>query len=119
VNDDREASLPACLSCGACCFSTLPEAVRVTGDDYARLGDEAERYTVFLAHRCYMGLEDGHCAALDVRPDGTFACRVYERRPAVCRDVERASPACNAERWEKLDRTVVALERVRRTSPIR
>ncbi|MFO0650756.1 MAG: YkgJ family cysteine cluster protein [Polyangiales bacterium] len=119
IDADRDASLPHCLACGACCFSTLPEAVRVTGDDHARLGDDAERYATFIGHRCYMRIEDGHCAALEVTPEGAFACRVYERRPEVCRAVERASPACNAERWEKLDRTVVALARVRRSATLR
>ncbi len=120
IDADRDASLPACLECGACCFSTLPEAVRVTGDDHDRLGDDdAARFAVFIGHRCYMRIEDGHCAALEVTPEGAFACRVYARRPEVCRAVERASPACNAERWEKLDRTVVALARVRRRATLR
>ncbi len=103
-----------CVACGACCFSTLPEAVRVTGDDHARLGDDAETYAVFIGHRCYMRIEDGRCAALAVDASGRLACRVYERRPAACRALERGSAACNAERWEKLDRAVVAVERLRR-----
>lgn len=106
---------PECLRCGACCFSDNPTAVRVTGDDRARLGDAlAERYTDFIGHRCYMRLRDGHCAALEVRPDGDFACAVYASRPEVCRALERGSAACAGERWEKVDRTVVALARARR-----
>lgn len=106
---------PECLACGACCFTDNPEAIRVTGADHARLGEErASRFTRFSAHRCFMRLEDGRCAALQVRPDGVFACAVYDARPTVCRDLARGSAACNAERWEKVDRTVVALERLRR-----
>lgn len=112
-----EHDAPECLACGACCFSTNPTAIRVTGDDRARLGEDlAERFTDFVGHRCFMRLEDGHCAALEVRPEGVFACAVYDRRPAVCRHLARGSAACNGERWEKVDRTVVALSRVRRGS---
>lgn len=110
-----EHAAPECLACGACCFTDNPAAIRVTGSDHARLGDLlAERFTAFVGHRCYMRLEDGHCAALDVHSDGVFACAVYDARPSICRELSRGSPACNGERWEKVDRTVVALERLRR-----
>ena len=56
---------------------------------------------------------DDHCAALQVRPDGSFVCALYEHRPQVCRDLARGSAACNAERWEKVHRTVDSLRRVR------
>jgi uncharacterized protein len=55
---------PTCLACGACCFSTLETYVRVTGQDYARLGEHAEQVTVFVGNRCYMRMEHGHCAQL-------------------------------------------------------
>jgi Fe-S-cluster containining protein len=105
---------PECLSCGACCFSTNPTAVRVRGDDHTRLGEAlTARFTTFVDHRCYMRVEDGHCAALEVRADGTFACLVYDARPDVCRQLARGSAACNGERWEKVHRTVEALARLR------
>ena len=40
-------------------------------------------------------LDDGWCAALD---RGTMLCRIYERRPTVCRDYEMGGSDCLAER---------------------
>lgn len=40
-------------------------------------------------------LEDGWCAALD---RDTMLCRVYERRPAVCREFRVGESECIAER---------------------
>ena len=69
-----------CLECGACCFSTLPTYLNLDGDDHERLGDDAERLTVFLGNRCYMRLIDGHCAALRVdSAERRFVCTVYDR----------------------------------------
>ena len=93
-----------CLSCGACCFSLLPTYVRVTGDDWVRLGEAAERVAHFIGHRAYMRMEHGHCAALMKRTDDAggieYFCTIYERRPQVCRDLARGSPQCLAE-WEQ------------------
>jgi uncharacterized protein len=100
-------AVPPCLECGACCFSRLDTYVRVTGDDYARLGDQAEQVTTFVGNRCYMRMDQGHCAALEVSP-GRYACRVYAARPEVCRALERGSPSCEAELQEKAPRTHLA-----------
>ena len=100
---------PECLACGACCFSELPTYVRVTGEDHARLGDDAEAWTHFVGNRCYLRMQDGHCAALRVEPAGRFVCAIYERRPETCRRLERGSPECAAERHEKTARTRLAL----------
>jgi uncharacterized protein len=95
-------TIPAnCLRCGVCCFSESAEYVWVRGDDWSRLGDEADRLAHFIGHRAFMRMRDGHCAALDVRvtADGTkeFFCTIYERRPEICRDLGRGSPECEAE----------------------
>jgi Fe-S-cluster containining protein len=101
---------PACLSCGTCCFSTLERYVPVSGDDYARLGEDAETLVRWIANRAYLRLENGHCAALAVDPaQRIFACTVYERRPSVCRDLERGSPPCAGERDAKGERPARAL----------
>jgi hypothetical protein len=78
--------------------------VRVTGDDYARLGEEAERVTQFVGNRCYMQMTGEHCAALAVTPSGEFVCGVYEKRPEICRELSRGGPACAAEREQKAER---------------
>jgi uncharacterized protein len=103
-----------CTRCGACCFSESPRHARVTGDDYERLADAAEGLVHFIGNQAFMRIEGSEgtrrCAALVVDPaSGTFMCRIYERRPAVCRELERGSGGCAGERDTKLGRTRVAL----------
>lgn len=82
----------------------LPTYVRVTGDDWVRLGGEAERVAHFIGHRAYMRMEHGRCAALAIHTDEggdtEYFCTVYAQRPQVCRDLARGSPQCRAE-WEQ------------------
>ncbi len=106
-----------CLGCGTCCFSLLPTYVRVSGDDHARLGDDAERLVRFEGNRAYMRMTDGHCAALaidDAQGVPRFVCTVYERRPSTCRDLREGSPECAGEIAEKGTRPREALVRLRR-----
>ncbi len=113
THDDRhDAIVPACLRCGACCFSQLPNYVQVTGADHARLGAQlnVEELTHFDGNRCYMNMRDGHCAALTIDlVTQQFVCSVYEIRPSTCRDLERGSTACQAEFHEKNARPAVLL----------
>lgn len=82
--------------------------MRVSGEDWTRLGDDAERVAHFIGHRAYLRMQEGRCAALETRraPDGMprYFCMIYERRPQVCRDLARGSPQCEAERALKGDR---------------
>lgn len=97
-----------CLRCGVCCHSNLDTYVRVSGDDWERLGAEAWRVAHFIGNRAFMRMKAGVaggarcCAALEVRKaaDGAgreFFCTVYERRPQACRDLARGSPECEGE----------------------
>lgn len=63
-------SPPDCLRCGACCHSPSERFVRVTGVDWARLGDAAERVAHFTGrgNEAYMKMTAGHCIALEIRP---------------------------------------------------
>jgi Fe-S-cluster containining protein len=106
---DGHDTVPECLACGVCCFSTLERYVPVSGDDYSRLGDEADDLVIFLENKAYMRLSAGHCAALRVADPLGFACSVYERRPTVCRELARGSSACAGERSLKADRPLLAL----------
>jgi uncharacterized protein len=107
-------ALPECLRCGACCFSALAEFVVVKGDDYERLGEQAERFVAFDGHRAHMRMEAGHCSALSLDvATGRFVCQVYEVRPSVCRDLGRGTGACGAERAAKAERALSALGRAR------
>lgn len=105
------AGVPECTACGTCCFSTLPEYIRVFGCDWDRMNDRAQALTHFLGNRAYMRIEDGHCAALIIDPDGPrFLCSIYEVRPDVCRSLERGSGNCVGERHEKGERPLLAVE---------
>ena len=107
--------VPECTACGTCCFSTLPEYVRVFGCDYDRMDDRARRLTRFIGNRCYMHIEDGRCAALTLDAErGRFLCSIYEVRPDCCRALERGSGACVGELHEKRERPLLALEALRR-----
>lgn len=104
---------PHCLDCGTCCFSELPEYIRVFGIDYDRMDDEARALTAFLGNRCYMRIEDGHCAALKLDAEKRqFVCAIYPMRPDVCRALERGSSACRGELATKQERPLLALERL-------
>jgi len=95
-----------CIRCGACCFSESPRHARVTGDDHARLDDDT--LVEWIGNQAFMRIGHthgiGHCAALVPAKDGTFLCSVYDRRPQVCRDLERGSGACAGELETKGDR---------------
>jgi Fe-S-cluster containining protein len=108
------AGIPECTSCGTCCFSHAEDYLRVSGRDYERLGDDAERLVQFIENRAYLRIEDGHCMALECdSASGTFSCTIYERRPDVCRVLERGSGHCRAERAEKSERPLLMLRRGR------
>jgi uncharacterized protein len=111
--------LPPCLECGTCCFSNLETSVRVTGDDYERLGAAAEELVHFVGNRAYMRLADGHCAALRIELEGRFVCTVYEARPDACRELERGSPQCAAELYTKAGRAQARLVQLRTWAPPR
>lgn len=72
----------------------------VTGDDWSRLGDHAERLAVWNNNRAFLRMEHGHCAALviETQADGPqFVCSIYAQRPQTCRDLARGSPQCEAD----------------------
>lgn len=99
------AGVPECIECGCCCFSRAQDYLRVAGIDYERLGEVAEALTEFIENRAYMKMKDGHCGALVYDPaQKAYLCSVYERRPDVCRWLERGSGQCSAERHEKAER---------------
>ena len=101
---------PPCLSCGACCFSELERYVRVSGDDYARLGDRAAELVHFDGHSAFMVMAQGRCAALKLDAKAhAYRCDTYETRPQICRDLGRGSPQCAAERELKAGRALSQL----------
>ena len=78
-----------CATCRACCCRL---EVMIMGED------EVPAEMTELDHwggRIMARLDDGWCAALD---RGTMRCRIYERRPTVCRDYQMGGSECIAER---------------------
>jgi Fe-S-cluster containining protein len=58
------------------------------------------------------------CIALAIDAvSGSFACSIYERRPQVCRDLQRSSSACRGELSTKSDRPKRALSVLRESEP--
>ena len=107
------------MACGTCCFSLLERYVRVSGDDYERLGDRAAELVWFDGVRAHMRMIDGHCSALQIdSKNRQYLCSVYQTRPQVCRDLARGSSACLAERIAKSERPLLTLDR-RRLTPAR
>lgn len=107
-----------CTTCATCCFSESTRHVRVTGDDYERLGDDAEAWVTWLGNEAYLSLADvagsggtlHACAALRVdAASGRMLCAIYERRPDVCRALERGSKECYGELATKGERPARAL----------
>ncbi len=88
------------MTCGACCTSRSARHVPVTGDDWSRLGADADVLTHWIENRAYMRVEAQRCVALAV--DGeSVRCTIYARRPEICRALDRGGPACAAERLLK------------------
>jgi hypothetical protein len=100
-----------CTTCGVCCFSDLPEYVRVFGCDWDRMDERAQALTDFIGNRVYMRMAEGRCAALVIDPVARrFLCSIYEMRPDCCRGLERGSGACQGELVTKKERPLIAVE---------
>ena len=108
-----EIAVPECTACGTCCFSELPEYIRVWGVDFDRMDERAQALTHFIDNRCYMRLEEGHCIALTIDPvRKRFLCSIYEMRPDACRWLQPGTGVCLGELATKAERPLVAVERL-------
>ncbi|MBI3919237.1 MAG: YkgJ family cysteine cluster protein [Betaproteobacteria bacterium] len=86
---DAGGAAITCASCKACCCRL---EVMIMGEDDVPLElTEVDRW----GGRVMARLDDGWCAALD---RDTMLCRIYERRPAVCREFRVGASDCIAER---------------------
>jgi Fe-S-cluster containining protein len=104
----RDAPVPECLSCGACCFGLI---VRVDPDDEERLTLEERRELTQPDQSGVLALRaapDGRCLALEVT-EGRFFCRIYDRRPGVCVAFERGSRPCADARRDREKATAAPL----------
>lgn len=78
-----------CASCRACCCKL--EVILMGDDDPPVEFIENDRWGGQIMRR----LDDGWCAALDRK---SMLCRIYERRPGVCREYEMGGDDCVTER---------------------
>jgi Fe-S-cluster containining protein len=94
--EERSGSgLPDCRTCGACCaFSAeWPRFTLEADEDLALLPEEFVDRTL---HR--MRCHGDRCSALEGRIGVSSSCRIYDRRPDVCRDCQPGDDACRIAR---------------------
>jgi Fe-S-cluster containining protein len=78
-----------CATCEACCCRL--EVLLMAGDDIPPSLTAVDQWGGWVMAR----LDDGWCAALD---RDTMLCRIYERRPWVCREFQMGGSDCLTER---------------------
>ena len=100
---------PDCKTCGACCAGgyahdhhadcTTADVVRMSRAARARLVDGRHRPITEPqpAHTPTDG--DGRCVFLRGTVGRRASCRIYETRPAVCRDFKPGSQRCKDARY--------------------
>lgn len=92
VHDSTTPRREPRITCATCAARCCRLEVMLMGEDdvpAALIETDAWGGEVMLR------LEDGWCAALD---RDTMLCRIYERRPTICRDFELAGSDCLQER---------------------
>ena len=87
-----------CASCRACCCRL--EVILMGEDDPPGEFVATDRWGGQVMRR----LADGWCAALD---RATMLCRIYPRRPGVCRDFAVGESECLTERRALLQHAAV------------
>ncbi len=88
------SDVPDCLACGTCCFTPNPRMVELLGIDEVATPEE-----------WVVQEPDGskHMRMLPTTVPGIWVCaahgadhvcKIYARRPFLCREFERGSPDC-------------------------
>lgn len=85
----QAAAAVSCANCEACCCRL--EVILLTDTGVPDRFIEIDRWGGSTMAR----LEDGWCAALD---RNTMRCTIYDRRPAVCRELVMGEYECLIER---------------------
>lgn len=73
----------------------------MTGADWERLGERADELTEWTERHAFLRMRGERCIALEVTAT-SVRCTIYERRPEVCRTLERGGGACAVERERRL-----------------
>ncbi len=111
--------VPECTDCGACCFNTHLDYVRVFACDAALLAaEQLDALTVVHDGLRYMRFVDGRCIALSLdAATGRVGCRIYPVRPDVCRSLVRGTGECRSQIEAKWSRREEAFARLRAGDP--
>lgn len=98
----KDAPIPDCLTCGACCQSLLCVGVRPSDDVDPELcweitvqTDEGE---IVVDRYVRRNEETLACIALEGVVGERVACSIYERRPKMCHHFDAGSDRCHAIR---------------------
>lgn len=97
--------IPDCINCGACCAKE-PCWVEVSKEDFEYLANP-ELTTVGDIFPWSMKTkgEQHQCIALHGNIGGYVFCSIYEKRPTICRTVQRGSEICiYMLGWHKIGR---------------
>jgi Fe-S-cluster containining protein len=92
----------SCQACGACCFGLDvvldPDEARFF-ESRTALALLVERRVSSSGHETYLMKRDRHdkCIGLAGSP-GCYACRIYDDRPVLCREMAPGSAPCLAAR---------------------
>jgi len=87
IKDDNPPVI--CATCAACCCRL--EVMLMGDDDIPFKFTEQDQWGGWIMAR----LDDDRCAALD---RNTLLCKIYPRRPEICRDFQMGGGECIEER---------------------
>jgi uncharacterized protein len=99
-----DAPVPDCLSCGACCAAMLCVGVRpaedekLSAEEYWDITIEGKNEEITVDRYLRRDAETLVCAFLHNQNGEPTACKIYERRPQICRDFDAGSDKCHALR---------------------
>lgn len=118
-----DAPVPDCLTCGVCCGAMLCVGVRppeeLPVEDYWDITIEGRNGEIVVDRYLRRDPETLACAFLHIAPGEPRGCKIYERRPQMCRDFDAGSDKCHAlrraygiEPFLGLDEMSEALEKI-------
>lgn len=97
-----DAPVPDCLTCGACCAAMLCVGVRpgeeLPAEDFWDITIEGRSGEIVVDRYLRRDPETLVCAFLHNVAGEPTACKIYERRPRMCRDFDAGSDKCHALR---------------------
>lgn len=97
-----DASVPDCVTCGACCFALPCVGVRpnekIPAEDFWDITIKGENGEIIVDRFLRRNAETLSCTALEIINNEKALCRIYEERPQMCRDFEAGSDKCHALR---------------------